>query len=130
MGRNIPTGKANGTGSSRQERPESPPRGNHRIRSRADAAVERRQDISAQSQSLSPLEPNLLRRGQQLCGGRNGYVFPEWGRLLDAHQEGPGAAGFEIFQASAAAEVMAGRPQPYITLAAACSTCRAQSKES
>jgi hypothetical protein len=53
-----------------------------------------------------------LRRGQQLCGHRNGHVFPERGWVLDAHQEGPGAAGFEIFQESAAAEVIAARSAP------------------
>src|SRR6202040_2791163 len=90
-------------------RSEPSSRGNHRIRPRFDAALERRQDISARQESVSELEPHLMRRGQQLYRRRIGRLFPERRRFPDADQEGSGAAGLEIFQASA--EVMAGPPK-------------------
>src|SRR6202023_1885634 len=62
-----------------------------------DAAQEdRARERSAAGMALRPL------RGRQRAGAhRQGWLFPELGRLSDAHQERPGAARPALFQANA-----------------------------
>ena len=61
----------------RQEEPEHPARHDHRVRSRLDAALDRRQDIPAQHQEISKLEPGKLPRGQQLGHHRQGILYAQ-----------------------------------------------------
>src|SRR5882672_10561894 len=63
--------------------------------------MDRGQAIPAQPGSACAVAGNLLQRRQREYRRRQGKLFPERRRILDARQEEPGAAGLEILQANA-----------------------------
>src|SRR2546426_11947438 len=59
-----------------------------------------RQAIQAPFGKGGAVARNLVPRRQRECYHRQGKLFPPRRRLVDARQEEPDAAGFEIFQAN------------------------------
>src|ERR1700704_1771567 len=63
------------------------------------------------------MDRGSLRRGQQRHRDRQGAILSERGRLPDAHQEGPGAAGPATFQANPEVRAVWARPRWLVGLA-------------
>src|SRR5207245_7973514 len=79
-----------------------PARPGHGARPRLDAPLDGDQGLPPRAECTAVLARGQLQREQQPCRDRQGALYAECRRLPDAHQEGSGGAGLEIFQANAA----------------------------
>ena len=76
----------------------------HHHRRRLHPALDGEEDFSPRTRR-SGLGRKCLRRGQQLCGDRQGGLLPQRRRQSDAGQEGSGAAGSAVFHSRHGAEM-------------------------